>query len=358
MYSHSDEDTPDSLEIKPPQSIGRYGRMKKSSRGSDKQHSSSRGDYRHKERSRPTDSRYHSNSSDRNRGQRDDRYDSRGYAPSSRSGSGGYEKSNRGDQYHHSNSGSKSAYNDRERDRERSSSHRSSSKNSASAYERKRDSPSKTDAERELDDLRSKLLSKRTRQDIERKIDEHHHYQEYRAAEKAKHDRVERRNDGEHRSKHKGPVEIIDSPENYGDGDVVRDSRDKKRTEDPELLARRAKLLDAEREMVRRKQIAREELKQRRELHRDRDGDEMEVHEGSESPKVHAKRRHRRRGEHKHSKRHAVDEDAEVVHISDNSDRDEDGEVDRATAGERKAESRRKKCKFFFFEVFGEQISK
>lgn len=41
---------------------------------------------------------------------------------------------------------------------------------------RKRYSPEKTDGERELEDLRSRLLSKRSKQDIERKIEEHQMY--------------------------------------------------------------------------------------------------------------------------------------------------------------------------------------
>lgn len=41
----------------------------------------------------------------------------------------------------------------------------------------KRYSPEKTDGERELEDLRSRLLSKRSKQDIERKIEEHQMYQ-------------------------------------------------------------------------------------------------------------------------------------------------------------------------------------
>lgn len=44
---------------------------------------------------------------------------------------------------------------------------------------RKRYSPEKTDAklDREMEDLRSRLLSKRSKQDIERNIDEHQSYQ-------------------------------------------------------------------------------------------------------------------------------------------------------------------------------------
>lgn len=41
---------------------------------------------------------------------------------------------------------------------------------------RKRYSPEKTDGEREMEDLRSRLLSKRSKQDIERKIEEHQMY--------------------------------------------------------------------------------------------------------------------------------------------------------------------------------------
>lgn len=44
-------------------------------------------------------------------------------------------------------------------------------------FRRKRYSPEKTDGERELEDLRSRLLSKRSKQDIERKIEEHQMYQ-------------------------------------------------------------------------------------------------------------------------------------------------------------------------------------
>lgn len=46
-----------------------------------------------------------------------------------------------------------------------------------SHFSRKRYSTEKTDGERELEDLRSRLLSKRSRQDIERKIEEHQLHQ-------------------------------------------------------------------------------------------------------------------------------------------------------------------------------------
>lgn len=44
-------------------------------------------------------------------------------------------------------------------------------------FSRKRYSPEKTDGEREMEDLRSRLLSKRSKQDIERKIEEHQLHQ-------------------------------------------------------------------------------------------------------------------------------------------------------------------------------------
>lgn len=44
-------------------------------------------------------------------------------------------------------------------------------------HRRKRYSQEKTDGEREMEDLRSRLLSKRSKQDIERKIEEHQLYQ-------------------------------------------------------------------------------------------------------------------------------------------------------------------------------------
>lgn len=191
----------------------------------------------------------------------------------------------------------KNAHGDREREKLR-----------VKGYERKRDSPSKSDSERQLEDLRSKLLSKRSRQDIERKIEEHQNYQEYsRAAEKesGRYDQNEsRRNEKDfyhsnHRSK-RNPMEIIDSPENYGDIEMNNERAGQKQRsqEDPELVARRAKLLDADREMSKRKQLAREELKARRELQH-------------------------RRTEHK---RRRQQEQPEVVHISDNDDQDEQEE--------------------------------
>lgn len=348
--SSNEDDTPDSLEIKPPQSIGRYDKVKKAGTARDKKHSR---EHRHRERGgggggggndsanqmrernmrgeRPhggvsggggsahsgsgrssLEARYHNSKS---RSSREERNDSRAHPASNR-----YEKiainRNEGraisEQYH-----SKSVYSS-EREREKS-------RSKVGNYDRKRDSPTKTDAEREMDDLRSKLLSKRSRQDIERKIGEHQHYQEYsRAAEKGigRAERTEKRGDkehGKHRMKQRNPIETIDSPENYGDIDVLN-AGDKQRAEDPELIARRAKLLDAEREMLRRKQLAREELKARREMQRERD-EFGQQQQQSPPPSPSVKRRHHRS---EHKRKHHDVGDVEVVQISDNSDHEDD----------------------------------
>lgn len=69
----------------------------------------------------------------------------------------------------------------------------------------------------------------------------------------------------------KNIIDLIDSPENYDDLDNEKYKSDKSKTvEDPELLKRRAKILDANREMAKRKEVAREELEARRELHREK----------------------------------------------------------------------------------------
>lgn len=341
MFFHysNEEDTPDSLEIKPPQSIGRCEKPKKSysSRSRSGKHSR---EYRHKERhamrgskhearaerhhmSAPSNSRHgythKSNSREfrdpreqrdaRNsrdgrevREQRDEReirdarpqVEARPYQASANR----YEKyrTDSKEQF------TKINYSDREREKLR-----------VKGYERKRVSPDKTDGERKLEDLRSKLLSKRSRHDIERNCEEHQNYQERELSRYEQNDSRRSEKDVHHqkyRSK-KAQVEYIDSPENYadGDGDVDRISEKQRAPEDPELVARRAKLLDAEREMLKRKQLAREELKARREMQKERE-DTDQVSPSEKDVRRHYRAVHRK-------KRH---EPMEVVQISDNSD--------------------------------------
>lgn len=103
-------------------------------------------------------------------------------------------------------------------------------------------------------------------------------------------------------------VEEIDSPEDeYTDND-----NDKyKAMEDPELIKRRAKLLETTREMAKRKEVARAELEARRELlHRDK---EHRSPRSSQSPQTH-KRKHHRSQKKRH---HSPDE---VINVSDGTD--------------------------------------
>lgn len=211
----------------------------------------------------------------------------------------------------------KVAFSDREREKLR-----------VKGYERKRNSPEKTDGERKLEDLRSKLLSKRSRHDIERNYEEHQqNYQEFikpadRDAARYEQNNDSRRNEKDtihhqkhHRSK-KPQVEYIDSPENYGDMDAGGERVPEKQRppEDPELVARRAKLLEAEREMAKRKQLAREELKARREMQKEREDTDQPASPSEKPARRHYRTEHRKKR----------DEPVEVVQISDNSDVDSD----------------------------------
>lgn len=94
---------------------------------------------------------------------------------------------------------------------------------------------------------------------------------------------------------------MIDSPEDYTELDAEKYKSDKykldKSSEDPELIKRRAKLLDADREMTQRKVRAREELEARRELRREKGiGDSPHGHKRKSNHK--SNRRNRSPGEH------------------------------------------------------------
>lgn len=154
----NDEDT-DSLEIKPPQMISRYDKHKKSSSSTSRDKKHSRTEHRHKDRTRD----------------RTDRHARQQHHPTQPSGR------------HHANFDSYDKYHLSSRD---SSHHkryvptaywilreRKKKLKYFSFYRRKGYSLEKTDGEREMEDLRSRLLSKRSKQDIERKIEEHQMYQ-------------------------------------------------------------------------------------------------------------------------------------------------------------------------------------
>lgn len=220
----------------------------------------------------------------------------------------------------------------------------------------KESSPDKKTAEQALEDLRSRLLSKRNKQEAERRGEQQiepsdmeyrteraiyttsnrpqqqtEHY-EYKRSSKIESSRKEHRH-----QKHKNArdvVEVIDSPENYSD--IVNDTtiakhfhkEDKHKivAEDPELVARRAKLLIADREMARRKELAREELEARREMRRERQ--ETNPESPNRSPNVIKKRRtNSSDDEADDNDDHHIDrvekrkrlKGADVVRVSDNS---------------------------------------
>ncbi|GAB0091059.1 Serine/threonine-protein kinase PITSLRE [Sergentomyia squamirostris] len=153
----------------------------------------------------------------------------------------------------------------------------------------------KSEADRMLEDLRSHLLSKRNKMEAEMNAQKHH--QRYGQVEKKRH-REHRRN-----------VEDINSPEKYQEHSRRHETAPA-RPEDPEQAARRAKLLEIDRETSRRKEQAREELRVRRE------------------------RREERREEHQATKRRHHDDQGEmlqkkkktdqVIMVSDRSEEDEE----------------------------------
>lgn len=206
----------------------------------------------------------------------------------------------------------------------------------------RKESPDKSDADRVLEDLRSRLLSKRNKHDAEKRNEELHEidyrserdiyrshdhaYQNKRekdAMRKEYHSK-EYRSEQSKTTSRKNIIEVIDSPENYGEMDFSSKYKSKHSgttaaavSEDPELIARRAKLLEAEREMARRKELAREELEARREMRRERD--ETNPISPQQSPvAMRTKKRHTSTDTEIHKRKRAHKDDP-VVQVSDNS---------------------------------------
>lgn len=216
------------------------------------------------------------------------------YHSSSKSNSGLYEKMNvRGNEHYekmnvrgNDHYGSKNQYKERERERE---------KIRYKDNDRKRESPDKLAAERALEDLRSRLLNKRNKQDGERRMEENQSGQDYVSStgiseKEQRYDSYDGRRSEKDSYHHKqrtkkSVIEVIDSPEDYHEIDSRQRS-----PEDLELIARRAKLLDANREMDKRKEKAREELEARRELRRS--GKDDSPHRGSRHSASHKRKHH------------------------------------------------------------------
>lgn len=211
--------------------------------------------------------------------------------------------------------GKQIVYNERERERE---------KTRYKDYDRKRDSPDRMTADRALEDLRSRLLNKRNKQESERRIDDNPNEDEYANREKVRrYDTYEAHQTHhekdsyhyKHRTK-KSVIEVIDSPEDYHDNET-RDHLQ----EDPELIARRAKILDANREKDKRKEKAREELEARRELRRgDKECTPSPQHSTSHKRNHH----HHHHRERHHSKENDDDDGMDIVEEDDDDDTESD----------------------------------
>lgn len=135
--------------------------------------------------------------------------------------------------------------------------------------------------------------------EADRNRSEKEHYQQY----------------NKHHSK-KSVIEVIDSPEDYADIDSDKYKMDKYKekavVEDPETIKRRAKFLEADREMAKRKELAREELEARRELRREKGNSSVSPHTQKHSAR-HKSQRHQ----------HGASKEQSVIHLSE-SENDDD----------------------------------
>ncbi|XP_055372938.1 serine/threonine-protein kinase PITSLRE isoform X2 [Condylostylus longicornis] len=159
------------------------------------------------------------------------------------------------------------------------------------------------DPEKELEDLRSRLLSKRSK--FEKKIAQSR-YDDISSDERQHSSHHSNRPVKEHKkNKHfrnDGPViEVIDSPEEIQD--QRRKSNKLPTPENEEHVARRSKLLEAEREMAWRKEIARGELEARREK-REKEIEKSEALNQIISYQRKKKRRHDSEEEQEERRRH------------------------------------------------------
>lgn len=116
-----------------------------------------------------------------------------------------------------------------------------------------------------------------------------------------------------HHSK-KSVIEVIDSPEDYTEIENEKYKSDKykeKVVEDPETIKRRAKILEANREMAKRKELAREELELRRELRREKGN-------SSVSPQP-----QKQNSRHKSHRRNERTDEQSVIHLSESENEDD-----------------------------------
>uniref|UniRef100_A0A182N3T2 cyclin-dependent kinase n=1 Tax=Anopheles dirus TaxID=7168 RepID=A0A182N3T2_9DIPT len=307
-----DEETTDSLDIKPPQaSSAYYGASKrKDKKTKDRRHPKDH--IRHhmmmeRESDRDRDRGERRGDRGSNRMEREHHYRERehreqhrhaGQSSSSRTGSGrdrsgsGRDVSNR--DKHHSSSRyemnpfygemRETYHSKRERDRDRE--HRAEREREYSEKVQRRAEEKSTDPEKLMEDLRTRLLHKKNRRDSKRgdgrelhpemelHPDELEYYEEKRERRREQHHRRYREEEGAKESRDRNRhgesrrtrgtaevVEIMESPEHahyHQQPHVPRTAEEREQEE------RRAKLLEADREMLRRKELAREELEARR----------------------------------------------------------------------------------------------
>uniref|UniRef100_A0A336LT46 cyclin-dependent kinase n=1 Tax=Culicoides sonorensis TaxID=179676 RepID=A0A336LT46_CULSO len=292
-----DEDTTDSLDIKPPQAQRAEKRHKLKKSSKEKRHSG-----KHKHRSHD---RYEKTQNDKYRDdQQSRRYESSRYvdyfqhpARPGRDQQARYQKNyyddreNYGNRYRKQND-TRKRY-ERE-ERQRSPQHTSRERQHQSAM-----SEADRMADEMLQDLRSKLLMKKNKLDEEAKAEKRVGHSSITISHKEKKTKSKRNTED--------IVEIQES----------KPSLTVKEKEDEELVARRARLLEADRQMARRKEKAREELEARREIRRVQMSDDS-------PPAINNKKR---KTEKNISKQTQEIPDDDIVMVSDHSD-DNDSDSD------------------------------
>ncbi|XP_061508993.1 serine/threonine-protein kinase PITSLRE [Anopheles gambiae] len=333
-----DEETTDSLDIKPPQASSTYYGMskRKDRKGKDRRHAKDH--LRHhmmmeregdRDRDRGGERRVDRGSNRMERehyyrerehhaagGREQHRHPGQGQGSSSRSGSGrdrsgsGRETSSR-DKHHSSRYEMNPFYGEmretyhskRERNRDRGErEHRGERTDREREREReynekqqRRAEEKATDPEKIMEDLRTRLLHKKNRRDSKRGTEggrdrdreaeqmhaeeeeyyaekrerrrEQHLHRRYREEEQANEGAARERtrhHDGDRRRHAEEVVEVLESPDHSHYHQQKTSSAPPRTAEEKEQEERRAKLLEADREMLRRKELAREELEARR----------------------------------------------------------------------------------------------
>lgn len=336
--SPAEEETTDSLDIKPPQasSAGYYPKRKEKKSKHSKEHQrhasasggrehysdSRREGYRggHRERERERD-RYHKEvrmERPRERGHEKDRYHSS-------SSVGHHSRESRYEMNPFYGELRETYQSKKERDRE--------------YYEKERDKRKeveKQDPDKLLEDLRMRLLNKKSKYDSSKQQDDPaQHEGEGRKEKSHRHHRYR-----ESRKERSEPelVEIMESPE-FEDAskNVAPEVKDKEHDE------RRAKLLEAERQMARRKEAARDELESRRLMRRERkvsdspeetktkkqlllEAEDEDMESADEEKKKSAKKKKRK------SKKHADSDRSDRVMRSDDEEDDTNSDTSSSSS--------------------------